>query len=155
MRGRARHQLLRFPPNKLPNLEQLTCNCDGICQTSIALCLHQEIKSIFQLFCSKSLTQQRGVFEARLPLAKPSLWQPPTREADLHGIFCMPFWPNVSINFQKTTKDPQVKGSRSQQRSVTDHLPLSDCTAPKQSTTSVLGALVALRERSCRILITS
>ena len=29
---------------------------------------------------------------------------------------------------QETTKDPKVEGSRSQQRSVTDHPPLSDCT---------------------------
>ena len=29
---------------------------------------------------------------------------------------------------QKTTKDPEIKGSRIQQRSVTDHPPLSDCT---------------------------
>ena len=34
---------------------------------------------------------------------------------------------NVGI-FEETTQDPKVEGSRSQQRSVTDHTPLSDCT---------------------------
>ena len=29
---------------------------------------------------------------------------------------------------QKTTKDPEIEGSRSQQRSVTDHPPFCDCT---------------------------
>ena len=29
---------------------------------------------------------------------------------------------------QKTTEDPEIEGSRSQQRSVTDHPPLYDCT---------------------------
>ena len=49
------------------------------------------------------------------------------------------------------TEDPKVEGSRSQQRSVTDHPPL---TAPKLSKTSVLE-LSCPPERSDRTLITS
>ena len=54
---------------------------------------------------------------------------------DCFGIFrgfCLwafPFakrrWAKIN---QKTTKDPEIKGSRSQQRLVTDHPPLSECT---------------------------
>ena len=53
-------------------------------------------------------------------------------------------YPHVCFSWGlPTLSDPEVEGSRSQQRSVTDHPPPSDCT--KAQKTSVLGALVPLK----------
>ena len=52
---------------------------------------------------------------------------------------------------QETTKDPQTESSRSQQRSVTDLPPLSDCT-PLQSSKGVGGCVVGKR-RNVRTLM--
>ena len=53
----------------------------------------------------------------------------------------------------ETTKDPEIEGSRSQHRSVTDHPPLSDCTEAQQN--KCFGSFRAPEERSYRTLITS
>ena len=39
-----------------------------------------------------------------------------------------PHAPKHLLHLQRTTKDLKIEGSRSQQGSVTDHPPLSDCT---------------------------
>ena len=54
---------------------------------------------------------------------------------------------------QKTTQDPEIEGSRSQQRSVTDRPPLSGCTETLQN--MCFGSFRAPEERSYWTLITS
>ena len=54
---------------------------------------------------------------------------------------------------QETTEDLEIKGSRSQQRSITDHPLLSDCIKTQQN--KRLGSFRTPEERSRRTLITS
>ena len=54
---------------------------------------------------------------------------------------------------QRSETDPEIKGSRSQQRSVTHHPSISDCTETQWNT--YFGTLHTLEERSYRTLITS